>query len=327
MMPRMDGYQLFEAIQQVPQLRGVPFIFLTARSSRQDISTGKQLGVDDYLVKPFDPEDFLIAIENKLRRAEVMRAGVTQKLDDARQMLVQLLSHELRTPLTYVTGGFALLAEELNGSANSLTQSDIDISLSLIQNGTQRLNRLAEQMVLYSQIVSGYVVEQIHDLAEPLELDSLAYDALTAHHKLGKEREITFQQSASVDGPLLVQGVHDLLVSAISEIVRNAIQYSSPGQQVDLDVFEDADFVVLRITDRGSGIPPEHQPDIWDVLIQSNRGQNEQQGAGMGLPIARGIVTAHQGTIELSSEPDHGTIVTIRLPRVLASGNGASPNV
>lgn len=325
MMPRMDGYQLFEAVQQEPQLRGVPFIFLTARSSRQDIMTGKQLGVDDYLVKPFDPEDFLIAIENKLRRAEAMRAGITQQMDEARQMLVQLLSHELRTPLTYVTGGFALLAEELNESKSALNQRDIDVSLSLIQSGTQRLNRLAEQMVLYSQIISGYVAEQVRELGEPLELDSLTYDALAAHRKLGKEREIAFQQSSTSEVPLMVQGVRDLLVSAIGEVVRNAIQYSRPGTQVDLDVFEDAGFGVLRITDRGPGIPPEHQPGIWDVLIQSNRKENEQQGAGMGLPIARGIIAAHRGTVKLVSELNHGTAITIRLPRVPSPGDDTPP--
>ena len=262
----------------------------------------------------------MIAIENKLRRTEVMRAGITQQMDDARQMLVQLLSHELRTPLTYVTGGFALLAEELNESKNGLDQRDIDVSLNLIQSGTQRLNRLAEQMVLYSQIISGYVAKQVQEIGEPLELESLAYDALTAHRKLGKEREITFQQSSSSEVPLMVQGVRDLLVDAVSEVVRNAIQYSPPGTRVDLDVFEDAKFGVLRITDRGPGIPPHHQLGIWDVLSQSNREENEQQGAGMGLPIARGIIIAHQGTIELVSEPGHGTAITIRLPRVIPSG-------
>lgn len=58
MMPRMDGYAFFEAVRQIPYLKAVPFIFLTARGSRRDISTGRMLGADDYLVKPFDPEDF-----------------------------------------------------------------------------------------------------------------------------------------------------------------------------------------------------------------------------------------------------------------------------
>ncbi|HML24086.1 MAG TPA: response regulator [Aggregatilinea sp.] len=318
MMPRMDGYQLFQAVQQEPQLRGVPFIFLTARGSRQDITTGKQLGVDDYLVKPFDPEDFLIAIENKLRRTEAMRADAVQQLDEARQVLVQLLSHELRTPLTYVTGGFALLAEELDEAKSGTNQRDIDVSLSLIQSGTQRLNRLAEQMVLYSQIISGYVRAQVVDLGEPVELDSLLYDALTTYRKLAKEREIIFRQSSSSDSPLLVVGLRDLLVNAISEILLNAIQYSPRGVEVALDIFEDAEFAALRITDWGPGIPPEDQAGIWDVLIQSKRDENEQQGAGMGLPIARGIITAHQGTVELVSELGVGTSITIRLPRILS---------
>jgi len=105
MMPRMDGYEFFQAVREKPHLRAVPFIFLTARGSRRDVSTGRLLGADDYLVKPFDPEEFLIAVQSKLQRTAELRAQAGEDLDDARRSLVQMISHELRTPLTYVTGG------------------------------------------------------------------------------------------------------------------------------------------------------------------------------------------------------------------------------
>src|ERR1700694_4985616 len=96
-MPRMDGYEFFVAVHAVPGLRAIPFIFLTARGTRRDIRIGRQLGVDDYLVKPFEPDEFLAAVKNKLNRAAEMRAQASNELDDARRTMVQLLSHELRT--------------------------------------------------------------------------------------------------------------------------------------------------------------------------------------------------------------------------------------
>ncbi|MBU0703313.1 MAG: response regulator transcription factor [Chloroflexi bacterium] len=69
-MPRMNGYQLYERVRENPQWVAIPFIFLTARAMDSDIRYGKELGADDYLTKPFDPEDLLAAVRGKLRRAQ-----------------------------------------------------------------------------------------------------------------------------------------------------------------------------------------------------------------------------------------------------------------
>lgn len=314
MMPRMDGYEFFQAVRQRHQFKTVPFIFLTALGSRRDVSVGKMLGADDYLVKPFEPEEFLIAIQNKLQRTAEIRAEVVEQLDDARRQLVQLLSHELRTPLTYVTGGFALLAEELERLQQNALPEDIRISLDLIQSGTQRLNRLAEQMVLYSQLVSGFIPRRLEASGEPLEVEYLISDAQAEVLALAQERDVTFHQTQSVSGSVVTVGVRELLVNAISEVLRNAITYSPTGSAVEIMLMQDGDWIVITVADRGRGIKPEDQRYIWDVMIQSDRERNEQQGAGMGLPLTKGIISAHGGDVELYSVPDEGTTVTLRLP-------------
>jgi signal transduction histidine kinase len=312
MMPRMNGYEFFEAVRQMTHLRGVPFIFLTARGSRRDISTGKLLGADDYLVKPFDPDDFLIAVQNKLQRAADMRAEATESLNIARRNLVQMLSHELRTPLTYVTGGFALLAEELEGEAT--LRENIHVSLELIQGGTQRLNRLAEQMVLYAEVISGYAEAQIKENGEPLDLEYLVTDALALVQYLFDEHDVTILRTAPEDQPVLVFGTKDLLMTAFSEVIRNAIQYSPDGSQIDLVVERENDYGCLLVVDRGQGIAPKDQATIWDIMVQSERNRNEQQGAGMGLPITKGILNAHSGYVELYSILGQGTEIKLCIP-------------
>jgi DNA-binding response OmpR family regulator len=71
-MPRMNGYQLFEQVREQPHWLAIPFLFLTARTLDSDIRYGKELGVDDYLTKPIQPEDLLASVHGKLRRAEQM---------------------------------------------------------------------------------------------------------------------------------------------------------------------------------------------------------------------------------------------------------------
>jgi signal transduction histidine kinase len=314
MMPRMDGYEFLEEVRKKPHLKVVPFIFLTARGSKQDVSAGRYLGVDDYLIKPFEPEDFLIAVHNKLQKIRDIRAEAAQNLEYARQALIQMLSHELRTPLTYVMGGFALLAEELDQEKTAPNQDDVSISLGLIQSGTSRLNRLAEQMVLYSEVISGYIVQQVRDISEYLELDYLLSDAVSLLNDYAGERNISFRRYYAKDSSWTVFGVKDLLVTAISEVLRNAIQYSHESGKVDLRLAQDDDCVVLTITDRGVGIAETDLETIWQVMIQSDRERTEQQGIGMGLPITKGIVEAHGGDIWLNSTLNQGTTVTMRLP-------------
>ena len=78
-MPRMNGYQLYEQVRTDPQWVAIPFIFLTARAMDSDIRYGKELGADDYLTKPFDPEDLLAAIRGKLRRARQLAQQPVQR--------------------------------------------------------------------------------------------------------------------------------------------------------------------------------------------------------------------------------------------------------
>ncbi len=112
-MPNMNGYELLTTCQQHHEWKGIPFIFLTALGERNDILTGKKLGVDDYLVKPFRSDELMIAINNKLQRVEQIKATAEHRLDKTRRELLTLISHELRTPLSAIYGGTELLVDSL----------------------------------------------------------------------------------------------------------------------------------------------------------------------------------------------------------------------
>jgi CRP/FNR family cyclic AMP-dependent transcriptional regulator len=82
MMPEMDGYAFYEQVRANPYLNQVPFIFLTAKSSEVDVRFGKELGIDDYLTKPFSPEDLLASVRGKLKRVEQQRVLAAQFTGD-----------------------------------------------------------------------------------------------------------------------------------------------------------------------------------------------------------------------------------------------------
>jgi two-component system, sensor histidine kinase and response regulator len=311
----LDGYQFFETVRrQNPHLRTVPFIFLTSREAHRTLAAGTAFGADDYLVKPFEAHELRNAVRTKLRRAAEMRQMADESLNHARQTLVQLLAHELRTPLTYVTGGFALLAEELERQQPGLLSEDIRVSLELIQGGTQRLNRLAEQTALYAQIISGQVASQVRSVPARLNLAFLVHDTLALLNGITQEHAITVQRAPSGSEAILVAGLRGLLVTAISEVLRNAVQHSPAGSAITILLDSTETQAVLTVTDHGTGVDAQQQATIWDLLIQLERPIGEYQGVGLGLPLVKGIVEAHGGEIALTSAPGAGTQVTIRLP-------------
>jgi signal transduction histidine kinase len=310
-MPHMDGYAFFDAIRQMPTMRTVPFIFLTAFGSRKHIHLGRELGADDYLVKPFEASELLASVRSRLARAQAMRQQVESELDEARRMLVQLLSHELRTPLMYITGGFELLADSI---AKQGDEREIDTSMSLIRSGAQRLMRLAEQVVTYTELTSGFAKRQLDEFGERLLVHDIVESAIAMAYTELRARNIALEMTYAIAEHAEVRGLPRLLISAVHEVIRNAITFSAEGSAVQLRVSQEAQDIVISVSDCGCGIAEADLESVWEVMAQSDRQRREQQGVGMGLPIVRQILRLHGGEASLVSRLGEGTTVTLRLP-------------
>jgi signal transduction histidine kinase len=316
-MPRMNGYDFFDAVRSQRHLQGVPFIFLTALGARSDIRLGREIGVDDYLVKPFHPEDFLAAVQSRLKRTRELQELAGHKLKETRHMLVKILSHELRTPLTYVTGGFTLLADEINKQEESSNRDrqEIGTILDLIKNGTTRLSRLAEQTVLLSELMSGQTRQEFERMCSQIEVAYLIQSAIAQVQGFAQENKVTIISDENLSRSL-VYGAVDLLITAITEVLRNAIQYSERESNVWITTeVDDEDMIVIEVRDQGRGIPPSDIESIWELISQSERARYEQQGFGLGLPLTKQIIDLHKGDVNLESTTGEGTTISLRIPQ------------
>ena len=316
-MPNMNGYQFFAAVRERPEMTSVPFIFLTALDARDDFKLGWEIGVDEYLVKPFRPEDFLTVIKNRIERTRALKAAAEKQVELTRNLIVRILSHELRTPLTYVTGGFTLLADEINKDDDkeiSIDRDEIQTILHLIHSGTERLNRLAEQMVMLAELASTKSPHVWVDMLRPLQLNDMVNLACNKLQAEIKESNITLDIDIQ---DIAFNGVNDLMIAAIAEPLRNAIKFSDSNQTVQVHGFIDPDdnnYFILKIIDHGRGIKPKDLADIWKALEQSERDIYEHQGLGLGLPITLRIMHLHEGKADIDSKPGEGTTVTLRMP-------------
>ncbi len=204
------------------------------------------------------------------------------------------ISHQLKTPLAALNIYNGLL----QGETKELPELQEFAVLS--EKELDRIETLVQNLLKITKLDAGSIVfektlENVADMMGEVELH-FAYRA--AQEK--KELVLSGEEHIS----LLCD--HDWMIEAVENIVKNSFDHTQKGDFVRMEWKQSASMVQIRITDNGSGIHPEDLHHIFKRFYRS-RFSKDQQGIGLGLPLAKMIVEAHNGTIEVSSEPGTGT--------------------
>jgi signal transduction histidine kinase len=310
-MPRMDGHQLYEAVRAREQWAQLPFIFVSGLGERGEIRHGKLLGVDDYLVKPLDEEDLVVAVRGTLERHARVKKGSQFEVSELKKSLLAVLNHEILTPLTSIVGSADMLRESGPGLPPKALRSFLDGILT----GSDRLRRLAEDFMFLVDIESGALAETFaRDSRSIADLTLVLRGVLEAEAVNAAARGVRLVSEVPASLPIVV-GRPDLLRAAVGHVLANAIKFSRKGDgDVTLGARADAAHVTVEVRDRGIGIPAEELERVTQMFYQWDRARREQQGTGSGLFIVQSIVALHGGRLALASEVGVGTTATIDLP-------------
>lgn len=312
MMPRMDGIQFLKEVRKNPTWISIPFIFLTAKGEKSDVLEGKRLGVDDYVIKPFDADELLVAVKSKLERFEIINDAKEGEISGIKRNILTIINHEFRTPLTYVVA----YSELLKSDADKLSVDDMQMFLKGIDSGAERLRRLVENFITLVELESGEAdanyrqrSHRVSNLAEMLESMS------NLEGRLADPKGHTCKVSIEGQLPPIVADP-DYLMKAINHLLDNAVKFSDTGTEVHLNAFEKGGQVHIAVQDFGRGIPEDELENIWKSFYQINRAEFEDQGAGSGLAIVRMILKLHGGEVDVVSEHGKGSTFTLIIPSV-----------
>jgi signal transduction histidine kinase len=304
-MPRLDGYGVLAALQQQPELREIPFIFLTGRAERADQRKGMVHGADDYITKPFQAAELLEAITTVMQKRATLGSRWNQQADERRREFVAPWGHELLTPLNGILGAAFLLESE----ADSIGRPEVKELAASIRASAER------QLALSHKLMHHFHLEQIREnrLRESTPTiyagTSVEDEAQVVAKIAGRVPDL----QASCEPALLRIGPEWLRV-AVAELVENAFKFSRPGSPVTVIGQPDGSVYRLEITDSGPGMSAMERENVGS-FCQFNRAEKEQQGLGLGLSITRRIVQLHGGSFALSPGPDGvGLRVVIALP-------------
>lgn len=311
MMPQMDGYQFFDAVRSEPKWVTIPFIFLTAKGEKSDIRLGKGMGVDDYVPKPFDSEDLLVAVDSRLRRSRQLDAVQTNEMAGLKRSILTILNHEFRTPLTYVVA----YADMVSRDVEDLSSEEFHSFLQGIQAGSERLRRLIENFIFLVELETGEAEETFSWRKRAFnDFESIFRTVIDNAAEAAEEKNVTFVTEVSENLPY-VDMDEEYMGRAIDHLVDNAIKFSdSEGGKVILRAEANDGHVVISVTDEGRGMKPNVVKQIFEPFYQVDREHYEDQGAGSGLAIVSSVVAMHGGTVGAESELGEGSTFTIRLP-------------
>lgn len=286
---------------------------LTGLSFREQASAatdGLQFLLEVMIAYGINHREFLeLRVKERAREADQFR----QRADEAeralreRADLLQRVVHELRTPLAVVKGNLQMARRAL--ARGQFDQLEHMAAQAL--EAVSRLARMTQSLVEASRGEAALVELAPQDLRAVV---TMAYGwFMAAGDAAAKDIALTF---ADCSEPLPVLGDVDALASVISNLVSNAIRYTPKGGQVVLRCGATADWVWAEVADTGIGMTPEARSHIFELFYRAPEASAlERQGLGLGLALVRQLIAAHNGRVEVKSEPGRGSVFRVLLPR------------
>lgn len=309
MMPQMDGIQLLMEVRKVAAWIKIPFIFLTARSEKIDVQRGKRLGVDDYLTKPFDADDLLVAVESRLNRHKVLNEVYDNAMTTLKRNILTILNHEFRTPLTFVVA----YADMLNDQAQQLSDLEMLSFLKGVNTGATRLRRLIENFIQLVEMETGDA-QKAYDLRKA-PITNVPDLIETARQEVYSATNFSQPFSVQVDASLMpFVGDAHFIQTALIQLIDNAVKFSEPDQPISTGAEMQGTEVHLWVEDKGRGIDISEQERIWEAFYQIDRAHYEDQGTGSGLAIVNHIALLHGGYARVDSRLGEGSRFSICIP-------------
>lgn len=254
----------------------------------------------DYRVKPRNDDELgeLALSFNKMAEELKLQDGL-------RNTFIANVSHELRTPLASMQGFVQGMLDR------AIEEEDRDKYLEIVLNETKRMNTLISDLLDLAKVESGKF---------PLELGEFDINELVRQCIIMFEQRIEDKHlNVSIllsEEKMIVWAERDRISQVITNLVDNAVKFSSDGGELKIWTNSSVDKVYVHISDTGEGIPKEDEPYIFERFYKADKSHSRNKpGTGIGLSIVKRIITQHGEKISLTNDPGHGATFTFTLSR------------
>lgn len=310
MMPDMDGIEVCTRLQANENLRGIPVIFITARTNKESKLEGLNVGAVDYITKPIDLDETLARVQTQLRFVAINRQvlDLTRRLEESRKAatigaVTQGIAHNLNNLLGVVIGYLDLV------KAYDDKPDQVRKNVGHVEDAVHRIVAIIKQL-------STLVVKSRPPLVKA-GLQKLLDGGVARFHQ-----ECRITAAVTIDNPLgdrLVETNYEIFEDVVAKVLINA--WESYGHKPPearrisihtrmLEKSEDGPLVEIRITDHGRGIDPEVRDKMFEPFISTKN----TVGVGMGLTVARHALRNLGGEVTMKDTPDGGATAVLTHP-------------
>jgi len=243
--------------------------------------------------------------------AHALRASVAEARDalagrSYAEQYVQTLAHEIKSPLAAIRGAAELLREPMSESARARFAGNIEEQVARAQD-------LIERMLELTNLERRGSLERI----ELVSLAQVVRLVVTEATPVAERKHMRFE--VDVAEPLMASGDAFLLQRAISNLVRNAIDFAPAHSTVEIAARATGRQIALTVHDYGPGLPPYAQRRVFEKFFSTARPDSGRKGTGLGLAFVREVAALHGGTARLANHPEGGAVATLLLPRAMSA--------
>lgn len=304
LMPGMDGCEVCRRVQENPEWRDIPIIFLSAADEKGMVVRALESGGMDYITKPFNHAELLSRVRTHLALKHA-RDQLKQLAED-KDELIGILTHDLKSHL----GGIQMSAEILR---DRLSQTHTDVpTLQLVEN----IYRSGSQMLAFVKefIANAAADYEMRIKLAPLDLAAAASAAMQNYQNSAQCKQLNLEADIP-DRGITAWADASALNQIMDNLLSNAIKYSPAGKEIFVKVRAVDGEAEFQISDQGPGFTDEDKLRMFHRYRRlSARPTGGEPSTGLGLSIVLKLVRAMQGTLTCESVAGEGAKFTLRLP-------------
>ena len=304
MMPGLNGFDTCKRIKDNPATADIPVIFLTAKADTASLVEGFRMGGIDYVTKPFSADELLARVGTHLRLREgekQLRAFLA-----AKDRFLSIIANQLSTPFSGLQGALKMIVRDFH----ELPQEDLEDYLQMAGSAADTVGGILANLSSWARLQNnqfGYSPREI-------PLTDLLQETASAYQLDAELKNITIKLDLSPETQ--VHGDPEMLEMIFGNLISNAIKYSKPGDEVNIQSTNKGSSIDITITDSGEGIPQADINNLFDLENQLKRaGTAGEGGSGLGLMLSRELAERHGGTLYLKNRDEQsGIVACVTLP-------------
>ncbi len=324
MMPRMSGYEVCQKLRLEYDLVTLPIILLTAKNQIDDLKQGFQSGANDYLLKPFDKEEFLARVQMHLRikendrlKKEILRRKAAEaelanskseleKSNASKDRLIAIISHDVGN----LFNSLLLTAQTLSLDLKAFSEEELVYHLNEMHQKAQQISMLLSSLLQWA----GHQMGRIQYRPKRGSLDKIirrTLDLLTEH-----AHEKNINVSNVIPDTAIVYADPNMVRIVVHNLLSNAIKFTHSGGQVIVSAKDVEKCIEISVEDTGVGIEEEIIERLFDIDSgYTTKGTANESGNGLGLVLCKELVEKNGGQIWVNSQLGQHTRFTFTLPK------------